>query len=88
MYRSGGRRHKSMIDRCYYYRAFTDAVKAGEIRQARRLLFESASGFRHIVQESLLQAPAITAKAWHGGYHREPPRRVASFTLRPPAAGS
>ena len=89
------RRHKSMIDRCYYYRAFTDAMKAGEVRQALRLLFDSASGFRRIVQESVVQTPAIAAKAWRGGYHRQAFRRVAgtttptrsSFTLRSPAGG-
>ncbi len=67
------RRHKSMIDRCYYYRAFTDAVKAGKIGQARRLLFETPSGFGRIVQESLVQTPVIVAKAWGGGYHGKPP---------------
>ncbi len=72
------RRHKSMIDRCYYYRAFTDAVKAGKIGQARRLLFETPSGFRHIVQESLVQIPVIVAKAWGGGYHgKQPSSRAA-----------
>jgi glycosyltransferase involved in cell wall biosynthesis len=72
-------RHKSMIDRCYYYRAFTDAVKAGEIGRARRLLFESANGFRCIVQESLAQTPAIATKAWRGGYRRSQPfSRVAT----------
>jgi glycosyltransferase involved in cell wall biosynthesis len=64
------RRHKSMIDRNYYYRAFTDAVKAGKIGQARQLLFENVSGFRHIMQESLAQMPVIAAKAWRGGYRR------------------
>jgi glycosyltransferase involved in cell wall biosynthesis len=64
------RRHKSMIDRNYYYRAFTDAVKAGKTAQARRLLFENVSGFRHIVHESLMQMPVIAAKAWRGGYRR------------------
>jgi glycosyltransferase involved in cell wall biosynthesis len=65
------RRHKSVIDRCYYYRAFTDAVKGGELGQARRLLFESTTGFRHIVQESVVQTPVIAAKAWRGGYRRK-----------------
>jgi len=89
------RRHKSMIDRCYYYRAFTDAIKAGEIRRALRVLFDSATGFRRIVQESIVQIPAIAAKAWHGGYYRRPFNRAAgntsrtrsSFTLGSPAAG-
>jgi glycosyltransferase involved in cell wall biosynthesis len=76
------RRHKSMIDRCYYYRAFTDAVKGRQLGQARRLLFESASGFRHIVQESLAQTPVIAAKAWRGGYRRRPPLRHARLSLK------
>jgi hypothetical protein len=74
------KRHKSMIDRNYYYRAFTDAIKAGQVTQAWQLLFENVSGFRHIVQESLVQTPVIAAKAWRGGYRRKPPfnRSMAS----------
>jgi glycosyltransferase involved in cell wall biosynthesis len=64
------RRHKSVIDRCYYYRAFTDAVKAHQIGQARRLLFDNPGGFCHIVEESLAQMPVIVAKACRGGYRR------------------
>jgi succinoglycan biosynthesis protein ExoO/succinoglycan biosynthesis protein ExoU len=71
------RRHKSKIDRCYYYRAFTDAVKARQITHARRVLFESPSGFRHIMQESLAQMPVITAKALRGGYRAKPSSRRA-----------
>jgi len=62
------RRHKAKIEHFYYYRAFTDAVKAGATKQALRILLESASGFRHIVLESLVQAPAVTIKALRGGY--------------------
>jgi len=76
------RRHKLMIDRCYHYRAFTDAVKAGEVRQALRILFDSASGFRCIVQEGVVQMPAIAAKAWRGGYHRQAFRGAAGKTTR------
>lgn len=71
-------RHKAVIDRCYYYRAFTDAVKARTFAHALRLLFETPSGFRHIVLESCAQAPAIGAKALRGGYRRRPrPARSA-----------
>jgi hypothetical protein len=63
-------RHKSVIDRCYYYLAFTDAVKGGALGEASGLLFESPAGFRHIATESLVQAPAILAKAMRGGYAR------------------
>lgn len=64
------RRHKAVIDRCYYYRAFTDAVKARALGRALRLLFDTPNGFRHIVLESLVQTPVIAAKALRGGYHR------------------
>jgi len=63
-------RHKSVIDRCYYYRAFTDAVKGGALGEATGLLFESPAGFRHIATESLVQAPTVLAKALRGGYSR------------------
>jgi glycosyltransferase involved in cell wall biosynthesis len=62
------RSHKAVIDRFYYYRAFTDAVKARAGSRALQLLFESTSGFRHIVLESALRAPTITMKALRGGY--------------------
>jgi cellulose synthase/poly-beta-1,6-N-acetylglucosamine synthase-like glycosyltransferase len=75
------RRHKAVIDRCYYYRAFTDAVKAGAFAEALRLLFETPSGFRHIVLESCTQVPTIGAKALRGGYrrdHRQPRNAVSA----------
>ena len=62
------RSHKAVIDRFYSYRAFTDAVKAQAGSRALQLLFESGSGFRHIVMESVLRAPTITMKALRGGY--------------------
>ena len=76
------RRHKAVIDRCYYYRAFTDAVKARALGRAIHLLFETPSGFRHIALESCAHAPVITAKALRGAYRRaKPAARTA------PAAG-
>lgn len=66
------RRHKAVIDRCYYYRAFTDAVKARTLAEALRLLFDTPGGFRHIVVETFNQAPVIAAKALRGGYRRRP----------------
>jgi glycosyltransferase involved in cell wall biosynthesis len=72
-------RHKAMIDRCYYYRAFTDAVKALDFIAATRLLFESHSGFNHIMAEILSQAPVIAAKAARGGYFQ---RGAARSTQR------
>jgi hypothetical protein len=62
------RHHKRKVEHFYYYRAFVDALKAGETKQALRFLLESASGFRHIVLEGLRQGPAVTVKALRGGY--------------------
>jgi succinoglycan biosynthesis protein ExoO/succinoglycan biosynthesis protein ExoU len=62
------RSHKALIDRFYYYRAFTDAVKARAGSRALQLLFESASGCRHILLEGMLRMPTITMKALRGGY--------------------
>jgi glycosyltransferase involved in cell wall biosynthesis len=62
------RLHKAVIDRFYYYRAFTDALKARAGAKALQILFESISGFRYIVLESMTQGPAVTRKALRGGY--------------------
>jgi glycosyltransferase involved in cell wall biosynthesis len=64
------RRHKRVIEHFYYYRAFTDALKAGRITPALHLLLESRASFRHIVSESLLQGPRVAFKALRGGYRR------------------
>lgn len=68
------RRHKSKIDRDYYYRAFTDAVKSRATVQALRLLFDKPAGFRHILQESAYQARTVLWKALRGGYRASKPR--------------
>jgi hypothetical protein len=68
------RRHKALIRHFHDYRAFADAMKVRDLGRARHLLLASASAFRHIVLESLAQAPRITMKALHGGYHSAPPR--------------
>ncbi|MGI4800834.1 MAG: glycosyltransferase family 2 protein [Janthinobacterium lividum] len=62
------RRHKSVIDRCYYYRAFTDALKARAPGLAAKLFFESPLSARLIVSESMRQVPLILSKAASGGY--------------------
>lgn len=67
------RRHKSVIDRCYYYRAFTDAIKARTPAVAARLFFESPLSARLIVSESLRQVPLILGKAASGGYRGDKP---------------
>ncbi len=61
-------RHKSVLDRCYYYRAFTDAVKGGQLRRAAQLLTDSRRSAQLIVQESTRQLPTILGKALRGGY--------------------
>lgn len=61
-------RHKSVLDRCYYYRAFTDAVKGGDLRHAASLLTDSRKSAQLIVQESTRQLPTILGKVLRGGY--------------------
>ena len=62
------RQHKAKIDRSYYYRAFTDAVKRGRFAEAGRLLVQSPSSSRYIVRETMRQAPSILRKTLRGGY--------------------
>jgi glycosyltransferase involved in cell wall biosynthesis len=63
-------RHKRIIEHFYYYRAFTDALKAKALVPAMNLLLESPRGFRHIVTESALQAPRVALKALRGGFRQ------------------
>lgn len=67
------RLHKKKIERFYYYRSFTDAVKVGANRRALQLLLQSPSGFRHIVMESLVQTPRLTRKVLSGAALLSPP---------------
>lgn len=62
------RQHKAVIEHFYYYRAFTDALKARTVTPALHLLLESPRSFRHIVTESALQGPRVAIKALRGGY--------------------
>jgi len=62
------RRHKAKIDRGYYYRAFTDAIKQKRFGQAVRLLTQSRWSLRYIAQEAAQQAPTILRKMMRGGY--------------------
>lgn len=64
------RRHAQKIDRCYYYRKFTDAVKQRRFPDAARVLLEDPSSIRHVAAESVVQAPTIATKALRGGYRR------------------
>jgi hypothetical protein len=60
-------RHSAKIDRGYYYRAFTDALKGKRFETAARLLFENSRSFNHVVRESFRQTPAVLSKALRGG---------------------
>jgi glycosyltransferase involved in cell wall biosynthesis len=71
------RRHKTKIEHFYFYRAFTDAVKAGTAASALNLVLNSPRSLRHIVTESAMQAPRILLKALRGGYHRPHPSVLA-----------
>jgi glycosyltransferase involved in cell wall biosynthesis len=64
------RRHKRKIDRSYFYRAFTDALKARRFGQAAATALGSPANAAHIAREAMVQAPAIVAKALRGGYRR------------------
>ena len=72
------RRHKAVIEHFYYYRAFTDALKAGTFAPAINLLLESPRGFRHIMTESALQAPRVALKALRGGFRQARPAEPRS----------
>ncbi|HUB10760.1 MAG TPA: glycosyltransferase [Acetobacteraceae bacterium] len=76
------RRHKRVMEHFYYYRAFTDALKARSFMPAASLLLESAHSFRHIIAESAMQAPRVALKALRGGF-----RQSRSAQAVPAAAG-
>ena len=61
-------RHKTVVDRCYYYRAFTDAIKDRDLRCAAGLLIDSRRSAQLIAQEMTRQMPTILGKALRGGY--------------------
>jgi glycosyltransferase involved in cell wall biosynthesis len=77
------RRHKAVIDRFYYYRAFVDALRAHAASRALEVLFESPSSLPYVIQESLIRAPKIAMKALRGGY-RVMPR---AMPRSPPGTG-
>ncbi len=60
--------HKKVVDRCYYYRAFTDAIKSHDLRCAAGLLLDSRKSAQLIAQEMTRQMPTILGKALRGGY--------------------
>ena len=61
-------RHKTVVDRCYYYRAFTDAIKDRDLRCAAGLLVDSRKSAQLIAKEMTRQMPTILGKALRGGY--------------------
>ncbi len=61
-------RHARRVDRSYHYRAFTDAVKAGNYAAARHELFATRASLILIINESLIQLPIIARKVLAGGY--------------------
>lgn len=62
------RQHKAKIERSYYYRAFTDALKLGRFGEAGRLLVQSPLSSSYIALETMRQTPAILRKTLRGGY--------------------
>jgi glycosyltransferase involved in cell wall biosynthesis len=64
------RRRLRVVDRCYYYRGFTDELKAMRPREALSYLFASRDSLSLIGLEGMHQLPIILHKAWRGGYRR------------------
>lgn len=64
------RRHLRNVDRCYYYRGFTDELKARRPGAALGYLFGGADSVPLVVQESARQLPVVLRKALRGGYQR------------------
>lgn len=62
------RQHKAKIERLYYYRAFTDALKECRFREAGRLLVHSPLSSSYIALETMRQTPIILRKTLRGGY--------------------
>lgn len=62
------RRHLQTIDRCYYYRGFTDELKARNPRAALGYAVASRDSGLFIAQESARQLPLVLRKLLRGGY--------------------
>lgn len=61
-------RHRRVVDRCLYYREFTDLVKAKQPLAALRRFAETPATAMLITGEAIRQLPVITRKAFRGGY--------------------
>jgi glycosyltransferase involved in cell wall biosynthesis len=79
-------RHKAKIDRFYFYRAFTDAVKAGHPVRASKVLLSDINSIRHIFLESLTQAPRLTRKVLHLSSTRTDERQQGRCSQRSTAS--
>lgn len=64
-------RHLRGVDRCYYYRGFTDELKARHFRKAMGYFFSGPDSMGLIGLESARQLPTILRKALRGGYRRQ-----------------
>lgn len=64
------RQHLRTVDRCYYYRGFTDELKARRPQRALGYLFASTDSTLLVAQEGARQLPLILRKALQGGYKR------------------
>lgn len=64
------RRHLRNVDRCYYYRGFTDELKAKRPAAALGYLFGGADSVPLVMQEGARQLPVVLRKALQGGYRR------------------
>lgn len=62
------RRHLRNVDRCYYYRGFTDELKAKRPWAALGYLVSAPDSLPLVIQESARQLPVVLRKALHGGY--------------------
>lgn len=62
------RRHLRTVDRCYYYRGFTDELKARRPRAALGYLFGGGDSVPLVLAESARQLPVVMRKALRGGY--------------------
>ena len=70
------RRHLRVIDRSFYYRAFTDALKRRQAASALRVLFSAPESSLLIAAEAGRQLPTIVRKLKRGGYSRKYSSRV------------
>lgn len=62
------RRHLRNVDRCYYYRGFTDELKAKRPFAALGYLVGAPDSLPLVLQESARQLPVVLRKAMRGGY--------------------